>query len=94
MRLIWTEPALSDLQALRSFIELDKPGVALNVVERILDSVDQLALFPNSGRVGRVDGTRELIVPGLPFIIAYRIDQELVEVLRVLHGARRWPARL
>jgi len=52
-----------------------------------------LADHPGIGRPGRVDGTRELVIPGLPYVIAYLHRGDTVTVLRVLHGAMRWPER-
>jgi toxin ParE1/3/4 len=43
------------------------------------------------GRPGRWPGTRELIIPGTPYIVPYRVKGPVVEILRVFHGARRWP---
>jgi toxin ParE1/3/4 len=48
--------------------------------------------FPNRGRLGRVEGTRELILAPLPFIAVYEVQQEQVILLRILHGAQRWPS--
>jgi toxin ParE1/3/4 len=45
------------------------------------------------GRPGRVTGTRELVVDGTPYILPYRVRNRVVQILRVLHGARRWPQR-
>ena len=64
---------------------------AERVAERIRDSVAQLAQYPLLGRTGRVPGTRELIVSGTPFIVPYRIREDVVEIIVVLHAARRWP---
>lgn len=64
---------------------------ARRVVERIQEAVEHLASQPSLGRQGRVPGTRELIVPGTPFIIPYRLKEETIEILDVLHAARRWP---
>jgi len=44
--------------------------------------------------VGRVEDTRELVIPGLPFIVVYRVKKESVEVARVIHGAQEWPPRM
>ena len=43
------------------------------------------------GRHGRIEGTRELVIPGLPYIIPYRVKNNVIEILRVLHAARKWP---
>lgn len=64
---------------------------AQRVVERIQVAVEHLASQPSLGRQGRVPGTRELVVPGTPFIIPYRVREETIEILDVLHAARRWP---
>ena len=50
-----------------------------------------LAVYPSLGRVGRVRGTRELVVSGTPFVVVYRVRLDIVQVLRVLHHARKWP---
>ena len=52
------------------------------MVDRILDALQLLELFPESGRPGRVEGTRELVVPRLPYIVVYQVDREL-EAVRV-----------
>jgi len=43
------------------------------------------------GRTGQKKGTREMVIPGLPFLAVYRVRDELVEIIRILHGAQRWP---
>ena len=59
----------------------------------ITASVLRLAEMPAAGRPGRVSGTRELVVPGTRYIVAYRVRNNVLEVLRVMHGARSWPER-
>ena len=66
---------------------------ATRIVERIYDSVVHLSRFPKIGRLGRVPGTRELVVSDTPFIIPYRIRRDDIEVITVLHAARQWPDR-
>jgi toxin ParE1/3/4 len=46
------------------------------------------------GRAGRTAGSRELVVSGTPYIVAYRLRGRTVELLGVIHAARRWPNRL
>ena len=57
-------------------------------MNRVLHSVERLASFPNSGRAGQVEGTRELVVPGLPYIVVYTCDDTDVSIVGVFHGAR------
>jgi toxin ParE1/3/4 len=63
------------------------------MVERIRDTVDRLTTNPELGRTGRVHGTRELIVGGTPFIVPYRLREDVVEIITIFHAARRWPDR-
>ncbi len=92
MRILWFPSAVEDFAALRAYIALDAPGRADVVARRILDAVERLAEFPQQGRVGRVSGTRELVVPRTPYVVAYRVRDDVIQILRVLHGARRWPS--
>lgn len=66
---------------------------AARMVERIRETVDQLARFPSLGRAGRVPGTRELIIGGTPFIVPYRIREDAIEIIAVFHAAQRRPDR-
>jgi toxin ParE1/3/4 len=91
MKVVWTAPASRELEAIGDYISRASPAAAARIVTRILDRVDDLARFPGSGRVGRVAGTRELVVTGTPFIVPYRVRFDRVEVLSVFHGARKWP---
>ena len=91
-KLEWTLPALADLEAAFLYIFDDNPSAARGVRDRIRQSTERLADFPESGRPGRREGTRELVIPGLPYIIVYRIRGERVQLLRVLHTSRRWPS--
>jgi toxin ParE1/3/4 len=67
---------------------------AAGQVARIVEAAATLSEFPQSGRPGRRSGTRELVVVKTPFLVAYRVRGDLIEILRVLQGARRWPSRL
>jgi toxin ParE1/3/4 len=63
------------------------------VAQTIYDRPDSLGTDPYLGRRGRVEGTRELPLPGLPFIIVYRVleQADAIEIVNVIHGAQRWP---
>jgi toxin ParE1/3/4 len=91
MRLEWSIFAQADRDAIFDYIEADSPQAAVTVDDRIRAQVETLAQFPQSGRPGRVEGTRELVITRTPYIVAYRIHRDAVRILRVLHGARRWP---
>lgn len=87
----WLEDAVQDLQALRDYIAAENPTAANHVAKRILHCVDLLSSQPGIGRQGRVPHTRELIISGTPFIIPYRVKNNAIEILRVLHSAMQWP---
>jgi addiction module RelE/StbE family toxin len=93
VRVRWLRRALEGLEEEAAYIARDDPDAAVRVVTRIASSVDRLATHPASGRPGRVPGIRELIVPGTPYLVAYRVRGETVEILRLLHGARKWPEK-
>lgn len=94
MKLVWSAFALADRDGIFSHIEADNPRAAIAVDERIAAAARRLIDFPDSGRLGRVAGTRELVIPGTPYIAAYVVTVETVRILRVLHGAQRWPDEL
>jgi toxin ParE1/3/4 len=92
MRIDWSAHALADLKAISEFIEDDRSvEVANRVIRRIYDAIQTLRSMPFRGRVGRVEGTRELVVPGLPYVIVYEQGGEIVLVLNVVHGAQKQP---
>jgi toxin ParE1/3/4 len=91
VRVRWLRTALANLNAEAEYIAQDSPAAAVRVVAAIKLAVENLRRYPAMGRSGRVAGTRELVVPGTPYIIPYRVRGDAVEVLRVFHAARRWP---
>jgi addiction module RelE/StbE family toxin len=91
MRLEWSAFAIEDRDAIFDYIEEDSPHAAVVVDDRIRVQVRQLLQFPETGRPGRIEGTRELVISRTPYIVAYRIAGNTVRILRVLHGAQLWP---
>ncbi|RYE58235.1 MAG: type II toxin-antitoxin system RelE/ParE family toxin [Hyphomicrobiales bacterium] len=91
MRVVWTPAALSDLDEIQDYIAQDSPAAAYWVMlELTTRTRTNLADYPLMGRIGRAAGTRELVFPDLPYIVAYRVTEK-VEVLAVVHMAREWP---
>jgi toxin ParE1/3/4 len=91
MLIRWSPEAYEDLAAIGRRIRQDDPAAALRTVTTIYNSAAALKKFPNRGRKGRVEGTRELPLPPLPFIVVYRVLSEAVEITNIIHGAQRWP---
>jgi toxin ParE1/3/4 len=92
--LIWSPRAIRHLAHLRAYIARDNPEAAGRVAMVLLAAVERLAELPNLGRPGRVPGTRELVIPGTPYVIPYRLRSDRLEVIAVFHGRQRWPKRL
>jgi toxin ParE1/3/4 len=95
MNPVWSPEAIDDLTAIRAYTEQDEPAAARRIVLHIIQNVETLlANNPEMGRPGRVPGTRELVIPKTPFIVPYRLVGRTTQILRLFHGARRWPEAL
>jgi len=93
MKIVWARQAVNDLAEVLDDISRDDPGAANTVVRRIISLIKtRLPATPHMGRPGRVAGTRELVVPGTPFIVPYRMRGREIEIVRIYHGVRRWPS--
>ena len=88
-RLIWTEPALADLEIIANYIALDKPDAAKRYVQRVFEAVDRLGRFPNSGSIPPEIPDlpyRQIVVP--PCRIFYRAEEKHVFILYVMRSDR------
>lgn len=98
MQLKWTELAAKDLEQIETYIATENNhAVAIEIVLRVINSSELvLSGHPKAGRPGRVRGTRELVIDGIPFILVYRIVErsDQVQILRVLHDAQQWPVEV
>lgn len=94
MLLEWSIFALDDRNAIFDYIEADSPQAAVTVDDRIEEQVEWLLQFPEMGRTGRIEGTRELVIQHTPYIVAYRVMGKVIRILRVLHGAQQWPEEM
>jgi toxin ParE1/3/4 len=87
----WLDDAVHDLAAIRAYIARDNPTSAAEVSQRIREAAQMLSKFPAASRPGRIQGTREMVISGTPYLLPYRVKDGAVEILRMLHGARRRP---
>jgi toxin ParE1/3/4 len=94
LRIEWSAFALADRDAIFDYVEAESPRAAVVIDDRIRRHLEQLRQFPKSGRPGRIEGTRELVIDRTPYIAAYQILGDKVRILRVLHGARLWPEEM
>ena len=91
MELRWTENAAADLERISNYLFEQTPERAAELAQRIYDAPAELLKFPHRGRPGKKRETRELVLSSLPYLIVYRITGETVQILRILHGAQKWP---
>ena len=94
MKVEWSRLARLDILEIFDYIAEENQEAALRLHEEIERQVDLLARMPDIGRMGRIRGTRELVIAGTNYLAAYRIGKSKVFILRVIHGARRWPDEL
>lgn len=87
---IWKSTAIADRKAISKYIAQDNPLAAVDLVDLLLERAEQLDQNPDLGRVGRVAGTRELVVHK-NYILVYRVTATGVEILNVVHAAMQWP---
>ena len=91
----WSTLALGDLVVLHAYIAQHDPAAVERVVLEIIESVEaMLPAHPHIGRPGRISGTRELVIPRTDYIVPYRVQNRRIQILRLYHGARRWPDKL
>lgn len=94
MKVIWTDPAIEELVRIHDYVSLDSPTAARALIERIVNKSEQMARFPNAGRIVpeyEVASIRE--VQEHPYRIIYLVGNDQVEVLAVVHGARKLPGQ-
>ena len=91
MRLRWTRDAATDLERIAEYLVQHVPERAAALVRTIYEAPSLLLDFPHRGRPGKKAGTRELVMPSLPYVIVYTVRDDVVFVVRILHGAQQWP---
>jgi len=91
MQVRWTTAAASDLENIADYLFEKTPQNAARLIREICDAVFALRIYPNRGRPGKKSGTRELVLPSLPYIVVYQVASDVLHVTRILHGAQDWP---
>jgi toxin ParE1/3/4 len=94
-RIAWRRRAQADLRNVFLWLLDRDPSAAWRTYHAINDYITVLREHPGLGRPGRVDRTRELVIPHTPYIVVYTVDAAGdVTILRLVHGAQRWPQQL
>ncbi len=91
MKLKWTRLALQDLRHLHEYIADDNPSAASRMVTRMQEATERLKNHPQMGRPGRVQGTRELVIAGSPYVVVYILGDTEIQIVAIIHSAMRWP---
>ena len=94
MIVAWLPRAIANRDAQLGRIAQESAQAAIEQGDRIEQQISQLIAYPEMGRAGRKQGTRELVISRTPFIVIYRIKGERIELIRLLHGAQQWPKGL
>ena len=90
MRIRWTIPAVEDLDIVKKYLQQHFPHFAEPAVRTIYQRIRTLKTFPYRGRPGHRNGTRELALSPLPYVVVYSVKAQAVEVLHIYHGAQDW----
>ena len=91
MELRWSEQAADDLERITDYLFEGTPQHAPELVRSIYNAPTVLLQFPRRGRPGKKEGTRELVLTPLPYIVVYEIVSDTIHILRILHGAQKSP---
>jgi len=91
MNVLWSAASVRHLHQAVDYIQGENFGGATAVRQRILKTAQRIGRMPLSGGVGRIDGTREAVVPRTPYIVVYRVSEETIDILGIWHAARQWP---
>jgi toxin ParE1/3/4 len=91
MKLRWTREAADDLELIADHLIQQVPERAGDLIRALYEAPHSLLTFPHRGRPGKKPGTRELVMSPLPYLVVYQVRGEVAVVVRLLHGAQRWP---
>lgn len=91
MRLRWTSAAADDLENIANYLFEKTPENAARLIRELYEAPSTLKSFPNRGRPGKKQGTRELVMPSLPYVIVYEVRGDTAHIVRILHSSQEWP---
>jgi toxin ParE1/3/4 len=89
MRIRWTQAAADDFESIANYLTEHHPTYIHSTILEIHQRIQSLLSFSSRGRPGRIEGTRELVIPRLPYIVVYRIAVDDVEILHIYHGSQQ-----
>ena len=87
----WTQEAAADLGRIADYLFEHTPDHAEHLVRALYEAPTALLMFPNRGRLGKKEGTREPVMSPLPYIVVYTVRVDTIYVVPILHWAQQWP---
>ena len=90
MTVRWSPEAAADFDSIIAYLLQQNPSAADRIARTFYRAVSSLDTLSSRGRLGRVEGTRELGFVPLPYVVVYRVQSDAVEISRLLHGSQRW----
>jgi len=90
-RIRWAPAAADDLEGILNYLREHHPSLAQSTIRKLYGAARSLKQFSNRGRIGHLEGTRELIMTPLPYIIVYGVEPQVVHILRIIHASENWP---
>jgi addiction module RelE/StbE family toxin len=94
MQVNWTKSALNDLEIEANYLNKINPSIEDSFLECVESSIDLIKEYPELGRIGRVNQTRELILKKFQYILVYLVESSYIDIIRLLHTSRKWPNSL
>jgi toxin ParE1/3/4 len=91
MTIVWARPASDSFINHIEYLLRRTPVGAQNVMSAVLGAIGLLEGSPFMGRPGRWEGTRELVIDNYPYIVAYRVNVDIIEILYIHHTRQAWP---
>jgi toxin ParE1/3/4 len=91
MRIRWTPAAAADLQRISDYLKEHHSHYRQPTMRKLYEDIGSLKQWPQRGRIGREDGTRELLFPPTPYVAVYRVREQTIEVMRIYHAAQDRP---
>ncbi len=88
MKVSWLSDALNELDRVYEYVASENPQAAKAIFQKIQAAATHLSRFPEIGRPGHVQGTREVVVADAPYVIVYRLVADRIEILCVLHTSK------
>ena len=87
-RIRWPPAAAGDLEEISNYLCERHPSMAQPTIRKLYDAACSLKRFPHRGCIGQKEGTRELVVAPMPYIIVYGVERDVVHIFRVIHASR------